>query len=255
VRSISLPAPEYSRFSAGDLAFAGRAWRMKADQEYLSAGVFAELTAGLLDDGIALETIDTFSTIVSDEVTHAALCDRLARELGNGNGRSKNPSLRTRLAGHGGNRRLEALSLLMIEGAIGETLSTALFKVSVDCSEEPRSKASFMQILKDELRHARASWSALKELLVTATDEERSRLQKDLAAAFGSLEQQNALPVLQRLARGEKTTDALVALGVIQLEERVAVFYRTIENTIFSKLERLGFDPKVAWTHRFQLCT
>src|SRR5882724_3575890 len=119
-----LPDAQLSPFSSDDLAFAASAWRMKANQEYLSAGVFAELTAALLDGGHAPVLAAAFGAIVADELEHVALCDGLSRELGNRDDRAPHDSIRARLAHHRGDRRLEALSLLMIEGAVGETIST-----------------------------------------------------------------------------------------------------------------------------------
>jgi len=108
-----------------------------------------------------------------------------------------------------------------------------------------------VRILHDETRHARACWEALRELLVTVSDENRSRLQADLVVAFGMLERQMALPILRRLAQNETVSADRVALGIVPLEERVDVFYRTVENTIASKLSEMGLDPRLAWKDRF----
>jgi hypothetical protein len=252
VKTSDLPAADFRLFSPEQMSFAARAWRMKSDQEYLSAGVFAELTAALLDEGGPLGMTAGFGRIVAEEIEHAALCDGLACELGDRQPRASRTSIRTRLAPCGGDRHLEALSLLLIEGAIGETISTALFRASAGHAQEPRSKACLSRILGDEAGHARFCWATLTTLLDGTSDTDRARLQAGLSEALGSLERQNALPILQRLDRGEAVPAELVALGVIQLEERVNVFYRTLENAVFSKLTALGFDAAKAWEGRFR---
>jgi hypothetical protein len=250
--SASLPAPELSRYAPSQVAFAARAWTLKAEEEYRSAAVFSEIVAGCLQIGAPLDLLAALARIVQDEIAHAALCFDLSVRFGAPAPAAALSRVQARLAAHAPDRERQALSLLVFEGAVGETVSAALFRAGRRGAREPCARAALSAILRDEARHGHVCWNAAAELLPGCSAEVRALLERDVSRSFGAFEQGAALPALQRLEAGEEVDPALVELGVIPLEVRVEAFYHAIETIALPRLSRLGFDARRAWEERYR---
>jgi hypothetical protein len=243
----SLPAPQLDGFTPSVRALAAEAWTLRAEEEHRSAAIFGALGAAVLVDGFALDLAGLVSGTVADELRHAALCAELAQRFA-----ASTPRVRmTRVV-----RRLErrpeprwrALAILFVEGAIGETISSALFNAGRHATTEPCSRAALAHIARDEARHARRFWEALATL--TLDDGDRARLQEEVRQAFAHLEQ-GILPSLRRLEAGEPFDAALAQLGVLAPERRVDAFYHALEVAVRPRLRHLGLDDERAWRDRY----
>ncbi len=245
----NLPAPEIDRFEPEAVRFSARAWTMKAEQEHRSAAVFAEAVSLLVDTGAPLDVVSALSRVVSDEVSHAELCTRMARVFG-----AENPVLtplpRTPLAPEA--RRARALQLLLVEGAIGETISCALFNAGRHVTREPLSRAALARILRDEVGHARVCWEALGVLGREPDGATLASFQEIARNALGTIEQSQMAPVLARLKRGDPFDPAWGELGVLPPEKRVEAFYGAIEKRVVPGLTSLGLDGEAAWRDRYR---
>jgi hypothetical protein len=213
--------------------------------------VFAEMHAGLLDAGAPLDLLRALASITQDEIGHASRCLDMAKELGGRPAEHRPELMRDRLKGHTDRRRM-ALSLLLIEGTIGETISSALFHAGRQLTREPLARATLGAILRDEARHARVAWQGMCVLAPTLAPDDREALQEELRLSMGSIERTQALPALRRLEAGEVLAPARVALGILPPEVRVDTFYRTLTRTVSPRLNRLGFDAELAWANRYQ---
>ena len=251
-RSTELPAPALNAYAPEDVTFAARAWTLKAEEEYRSAAVFSEVLAGLLELGAPLDLLSAIGRVVQDELGHARLCTSLARTLGAPEPTLELERVQARVATHP-QRSQAAVSLLLFEGAIGETVSVALFHAGRRGAREPCTRAALSLILRDEARHARVCWEAAQEVLPLCPPEMRAALELDLTRALGAFERGLALPVLQRLEAGEAVAPALVELGVLPLELRVEQFYQSIERLALPRLTRLGFDGQKLWRDRYRV--
>lgn len=80
--SSALPPPDVSRYDPAHVAFAARAWTLKAEEEYRSAAVFAEIVAGCLHLGAPLDLTAALERVVRDEIAHATLCLDLSVRFG-----------------------------------------------------------------------------------------------------------------------------------------------------------------------------
>lgn len=250
--AASLPAPDLDGYGADHVAIAARAWTLRAEEEYRSAAVFAEIVAGCLDTGAPVDVVGAIARIVEDEVAHAALCLDLAARLGAPAPVASLDRVRARLAVHAGDRALQAVSLLLFEGAVGESVSVRLFRAGRRAAREPCTRAALGAILRDEARHATVSWLAAAELLAALPAGARSALEQDLTRSLGAFEQSAALPALQHLEAGRSIDPALRALGVLSYEDRVEAFYAGIERVVLPRLGRLGFDAERLWAERYR---
>ncbi len=238
-----VPAPDLAGYAGEHVALAARAWTMKAEEEYRSAALFNEIVRALIHRGAPLDLQSAFGRVVSDELAHATLCLDLAARFGA-------PVPRLALERVTARVDVGVVMLVLFEGAIGETVSAALFHAGRSGTREPCTRAALGIILADEARHARLCWRAA-ELLIT----DRDALDDELARSFAWFERDGVLPALRRLDAGEMLDDELVALGVIPPERRVEAFYRTIERVVIPRLAMLGLDGQRAWDRRYRVPT
>jgi hypothetical protein len=246
-----VPDPELSPFTAEQVQFAARAWTMKAEEEHHSAAIFADLLSLFVDTGIPLDLLGCIARVVEDELRHTELCLDLARRFRTEPPRAR-PLPRASHPTTPSERRARGVSIVLVEGAIGETISSALFNVGRHVANEPCSKAALGLILRDEVLHARLFWEALAVLRAEMTSEDLDALQREASRAFGIIENSSILPILQRLERGEPFDPAWAALGVLPPEERVEAFYGAIEKRVRPRLDRLGLDADAAWRDRYK---
>ena len=244
-----MPPPSLDSFDAEQVAFAARAWTMKGEQEHRSAAVFAEAVSLLLFIGAPLDLVSAFSRVVSDEVLHTELCVRMAAALG-----AAPPAPRPLETGpvDAAGRRMRALRIVLVEGAIGETISSALFTTGRRIAEEPSIRAALSRILRDEVVHAKVSWEALAALVPGLAEAEQAALHEELRCALGAIEQDQMVPVLKRLERGDPFDGAWAALGVLPPELRVEAFYGALEKRVLPSLTKLGLDGAAAWNDRYR---
>jgi len=250
--SSTIPPPDVSRYDAAQVAFAARAWTLKAEEEYRSAAVFAEIVAGCLQLGAPVDLLAPLSRVVQDEIAHASLCLDLSVRFGAPPPAADLSRVNARLAAHGSDRGRQALSLLLFEGAVGETVSVALFRAGRRGAREPCTRAALSAILRDEARHSTLCWHAAAELWPECSAEARDALQRDLSRSLGAFEQGAALPALRRLEAGTPFDPALAELGVIPPEVRVEAFYGAVEGVALPRLTRLGLDGRRAWEERYR---
>ena len=245
-----LPDADLRAFSREQINFAVRAWTMRAEEEHHSAATFADALSLLTDADAPLDFLAHLTRIVGDEIEHATLCTHLARRLRSEEPRSR-PLARRSVASSVAARRAQGLALVLASGAVGETISAALFRSGHRSTEEPCAKAALGLILRDEVLHARAFWESLAVLLVDLAPEELETLQSTASRALGSLEHKIALPALQRLERGDPFDPAWAALGVLRPDRRADAFYATVERHVLPKLSALGLSGDAAWRDRY----
>jgi hypothetical protein len=245
---VALPAPSLGGYAPDQVAFAARAWTMKAEEEHFSAAIFADALSYLVDAEVPLDLLGGLHRVVGDELRHVELCLDLARRF-----EAPTPTARHlprhQVPSAPDERRARGRSILLVEGAIGETLSSALFATGRRVAEEPCIRAALGLILRDEVLHARFFWEALAALEPGERDKEA--LHREASAALGMIETTQVLPVLRRLEQGARFEPAWAALGVIPPEERVETYYQAIEGRVIPRLDRLGLDGATAWDKRY----
>ena len=249
---VVLPAPRLEDFTPEQIAIARAAWPMKAAEEYRSASIYAACASAAMYAGLPLDLVALVASTQVDELRHAALCASVARALGDATPIGASMAIvreRTRTD----RPRALALKLLLVEVAMGETVSCALFRTGRDGTTEPLIRAALSSILRDEARHARSGWEALGALEGELSREELDELQHEATAQLGLMEQSMALPSLRKLEANEPFDPKLVALGVLGPERRVEAFYAAIEGSVLPRLDRLGLDGKRAWTDRYRV--
>jgi len=221
---------------------------MRADEEYQSAAVFSAALDAVIAAALPRSIASGLAKIVGDELKHADLCAKLAEQLEAPSPTWRTDAVRARVANLP-EPRGRAISLLLVEGAIGETISSALFATGHNGTTEPAQRATLRTILSDEVFHARFCWQALARLDLGGDLE---AMQAETARALGGLEHSRILPVLRRLEADVPFDPAWEVLGVLRPERRVEAFYGAIERSVIPRLNRLGIDGENAWRHRYR---
>jgi hypothetical protein len=246
-----LPAPELKPYTGAQVRFAAGAWPMRAAEELRSARIFRALARAARASGMPDPWPARFVAGAHDEIRHARLSADVGARLG-----AKAPvhdpgPVRARLAGLP-DARTRCAALLLVELAIGETISMCLFRAGRRAAREPLSRAALHAILSDEARHQRLGWSGFEALWPRLDERRRAAADQEASRGLAGCERQVAQPAMQWLQRKVPFDPALGALGVLDPEVRVETFYFAVERLVLPRLARVGIDGQRAWERRYQ---
>jgi hypothetical protein len=251
MRATGLPAGFLAPYSDAQIRFAIAAWPMRAAEELLSARIFRPLAqaarAMCLPDPLPAR----FESAVRDEVRHARLCAVVGAKLGAPVPTCDARPVKTRLAPLA-EPLARLLSLLLIEVAMGETVSMYLFRAGRRASIEPLTRAALGAIARDEVHHQRLGWTGLAFLWPTLDGSTRALLQREAARGLAICEKQTARPAMLWLQAKQPFDRAYAALGVLHPEARIEAFYFAVERFVLPRPTRLGLDGDLAWRNRYR---
>ena len=144
MRTMDLPAPVLAPYTVAQLRFATAAWPMRAGEELRSARIFRALSHASRTVGLPDPWPIRFASAVRDEVHHARLCATVAAILAAPEPTYDARPVRARLASVP-EPLARLLSLLLVEVAMGETISMYLNRAGnrayVDASHAARRTA------------------------------------------------------------------------------------------------------------------
>ena len=246
-----LPAPALAGYDAAQVRFAAMAWPMRAAEELRSALIFRALAQAARAAAMPDPWPTRFAMAVRDEVRHTRLCATVGARLGAPRPRYDARPVQARL-GLLRTHLMRTASLLLVEVAMGETISTYLFRAGRRAAVEPLTRAALGAILSDEVRHQRLGWDALTALWPSLGDPLRAAVQREAARGLAAAEQQNARPAMLWLRRRQTFDPAYAALGVLNPEARIETFYFAVERFVVPRLTRLGLDGPLAWKNRYR---
>lgn len=240
-----------SLYTQEQLKRAGREWGQRAIAEYQSTAQFGQLLHRLTLLGAPLDMIGAATRLATDECRHAELCARLAEVLG-----GARPEI-----GHKGLSLYDdeelamacALSILTV-CCFGETLSVPILRTLAIVATDPLAKRVATVIAGDEEYHSRFGWEAFAYFAQQMEAEQRDYIQGLLPTMFRQFEYtcHGSPKMLTTLAETELVfEEGERNLGTLPSEAYAGIFYATIEDTLFPRLEALHFDPERAWLQRF----
>lgn len=244
------PPPVLAGYEEAEIAFARDAWPLKAAEELRSALIFRALARASARWPIGAAWTAQFVAAAHDEIFHARLCAATGARLGAPPPRYDAGSVRARLAPLADPTR-RACALALIEVAVGETISLAMFRAGRRAAREPLTRAALERILIDEVRHQRLGWSAMSAWWPALDEPDRAALQEEARAGLGAMEQQIASPALRWLQAGAPFNPKYAELGVLAPEARVEAFYAAVEQLVVPRLTRIGLDGSRAWRDRY----
>jgi hypothetical protein len=246
-----LPAPDVAPYSADTLRFACEAWPMRSAEELRSALIFRALYKASQRIDATGDWPARVASGVHDELRHSRLCAEVGAQLGMHRPKYDSAPVRARLAALR-DPLLRAGSLLLVELAIGETISTYLFRAAYRGAREPLTRAALRSILSDEVRHQRLGWDALADLWPALPEPLRTELQRHASLGLAGCEQQTAKPAMLWLKDRRPFDPAYAELGVLHPEHRVEAFYFAVERFVVPRLTRVGLDGTRAWDQRYK---
>ncbi len=252
VRGLAdLPAPDLAPYGGAQVKFAIAAWPMRAAEELRSARIFRALRQASLAAGMPEPWPARFESGMRDELRHARLCVSVGARLGAPRPTYDARPVRARLATLD-DPLLRTTSLLLVELAIGETISTYLFRAARRGAVEPLTRAALGEIVGDEVRHQRLGWAGFSALWPTLPDALRADAQREASRGLAACEQQTARPAIEWLQQKRPFDPAYASLGVLHPEARVEAFYFAVERFVVPRLTRLGLDGTGAWERRYR---
>jgi hypothetical protein len=245
-----LPPPALAGYEQGEVAFARDTWPLKAAEELRSALIFRALAHASARSPICAGWTERFFAAAHDEIFHAKLCAAIGARLGAPRPSYDAGPVHARLDPLVDPTR-RACALALIEIAVGETISLAMFRAGRRAAREPLTRAGLHRILIDEVRHQRLGWGAISAWLPALDRPNRQALQEEARAGMGAFEQQIAAPALRRLEAKMDFAPHYAELGVLAPEARVEAFYEAVERLVIPRLTLLGLDGQSAWDNRY----
>jgi len=246
-----LPPVDLTGFTPAQVDFAAAAWPMRSAEELRSALIFRALARAAGAANLPEPWMKRFAAMVVDEVGHARLCAEVGVRLGAARPRYDARPVRARVAALT-DPIGRTTAILLVEAAMGETISMALFRAGRRAATEPLTRAALSAILADEVRHQRNGWTGMAALWPNLSEPQRAALQLEATNGLAAFERQVAVPALRRLEAGEPFDPAFAALGVLAPEARVDAFYRAVEHLVVPRLTALGLDGARAWSERYR---
>ena len=246
-----LPSPDLTPYSTAQVRFAVSAWPMRAAEELRSAGIFRALAWASRTAGMPHPWPTRFAAAARDEVRHARLCVHVGARLGAPSPAYDARPLRARLE-RLPDPLLRTASLLLVEVAIGETISMYMFRAGRRRAIEPMTRAALHEILRDEVRHQKIGWTGLGSLWPLLTEALREHLQREAALGLAACERQTVRPAMLWLRDRQPFDPAYASLGVLHPEARVEAFYDAVERLVVPRLTRMGLDGPDAWQNRYR---
>jgi hypothetical protein len=211
--------------------------------------VFSDLLTLLADADVPLSIPRQAHAVVGDELAHADLCAEVAGKFGAPQPRPRPlPSVGVELAS-AEERRRRALEIILVEGAIGETVSCALATAAQRLTEHPDARAALSRIVEEGARHVCVFWDMFDALLAHGDGE---YLHDFVPIALGAVEQSQLVSALRVLDRGGVPFDPLWSkLGVLSPADGVDAFYEAIDKRVLPALTARGLDGSGAWAARY----
>jgi hypothetical protein len=250
-RRIDLPNPDLKPYSQDQIRFAAAAWPMRAAEELRSALIYRSLAQASRTARLPEVWTQRFEVVAREELGHARLCVVVGDRLGAARPVYDARPVRTRLATLV-SPLPRAIALMLVEVAIGETVSLGLFRAGHRSAVEPLTRAVLGKVARDEARHGALGWAGLAGIWPEVSEAEREQAQIEATRGLGAMERQIALPALRHLDAGSVFPPELAALGVLDPEARVEAFYGAIEEVVLPRLNRLGLDGDRAWDQRYR---
>lgn len=247
-----------SRGNEADREIAMRAWASRANAEYLSMALFAELSARAAEIGMPLEITCGLSRLVQDEARHSELCARVSSALGGTEAialPSEELSFRALSAPHTGSVSSTLGFARWVLGmfCVGEASSVALLDAMTKVAADDPCIAVVLETLhQDEVLHDRFGWAVAEMLVPTFNEEERDWLGSELAQALAFYEKLHAPDWLVSTSselpppEGERG----LRMGMLTSVEHARVFYERVERAILPRLDHLGIGAWEAWSLR-----
>jgi hypothetical protein len=251
MHTTDLPPPALAPYGDAQVRFAAAAWPMRAAQELRSALIFRALARAARVARLVEPWPTRFDAAVRDELRHARLCATVGALLGAAEPAYDVRPVRARLA-RLSDTHMRVAALLLVEVAIGETISMYMFRAGRRAATEPLTRTALGAILGDEVRHQRLGWTGFADLWPMLTESRRTAAQREATLGLAGCEQQIALPAIRWLEKRQPFDPAYAALGVLDPEARVEAFYLAVERLVVPRLTRVGLDGALAWKNRYR---
>lgn len=255
-RRQTIPWDDFDRtkYDPELVEYARHQWAGRAVAEYQSTAQFAQLLHRLTIAGAPINIIGAATRLATDECRHAEYCARMADALGGREDHQVDGGLS--LFEDEEDIWMAIYRSVLNVCCFGETLSIPMLESihMVATDELPQTVARI--ISSDEEYHARFGWDVLSWLTPEMSDTQLEWIQARLPYLMSHFEKVCAASpeVLERLAGQEvdvfEGSEDEPNLGTLTDEQYAAIFYHTLEHTIFPGLTELGFDAIAAWQQR-----
>lgn len=212
--------------AASERDFLARAWLDKARGEHASVASFARFLLHLMKLGSPPDLLLATTRAIEDEVRHARACFGVAARF---SGARTGPGpLDLRGVLDVADDTESILDAAIVEGCIGETISTRYAEVSLERTRDEGIRRVLARLVEDERRHSELAWQFVEWMLV--------REQSLLQTARASFERALTTPGGEGLVYEPEVADQF---GHLRAGDRMAVRESEIREGIRPRLSAL----------------
>ncbi|HAA57545.1 MAG TPA: hypothetical protein DCE42_22455 [Myxococcales bacterium] len=240
------------QYTNQQLAIAQSQWAQRAIAEYQSTAQFSQLLYRLTLLGAPLDMIGAATRLVTDECRHAELCANFSKIMGGGD---IDIAPETLSLYNEAPLMMACAKSILTACCFGETLSVPVLRVLAEVSTDPLAKRISTVIAGDEEYHSRFGWEALTYFLQQMNATQKDDVQMLLPTLFRSFERSchGSPEIFEQLVDTALTFEEGASnLGTLPSEGYAAIFYATVEDTLFPRFQALGLDPEEAWRTRYR---
>jgi hypothetical protein len=234
------PLEEDVREDDSVVRFAAQAWPLRAAEEDRSQAIFQEAGALAREVGLGEALATRLDHAARDEGEHRALCMHVGKAMRARAPRLDRSPVRARLRSLPGAPRQRLLSVLVVDVAVGESVSCGLFAAALDRTEDSLIRSALTTLLRDEAGHALLGWDCLAAALEGAPDEAKAWAREEAGRGLAALQQSMARSALRRAETVEPFDERLGAFGVLSPEARMQTFHDAVEKRVLPRLDALG---------------
>jgi len=237
-----------SLYSPRELARGRRAWELRTLDEYRSQVAFTEMLSEMTELALPFDILGAGIRIVRDEARHVELCRRMVLALGGDGKIDKTPTFVR------SNKKLSVreriLRCAVGSLCIGETISVRLLAAVRDEAKDDMARSVLQQLVEDESIHSRFGWRLFEHFVPSLTAKERKTIETLLPKYLASAEKS-----VKSSAKPAKSDNPLVSgpvmpFGSLGAEKRREIFYKSIEEDVIRRFDKLGFNAYHAWATR-----
>jgi hypothetical protein len=233
LRAFSERDPALQALPDDSRSVLGAVWERRAASELRVGGAFATIARELLETGAEPAVLRLAARAVSDEVTHAEICRRLAAQLLDRDVEWPPPAAVEVPAYAGtGAAHLPALHVVGM-CCINETIATAFLEASLLRARTPLIRRALRALLRDEVDHARLGWAHLASHWVDGAA--RTEVQRWLAPMVrAQVEKCLRVP----------SPDGLAEHGALGPDESRLAVLGAVRDLVVPGLARAGLDTR-----------
>ncbi|MBA2661281.1 MAG: hypothetical protein H0U74_03250 [Bradymonadaceae bacterium] len=230
-------------------------WAGRALASYYAMAQANDLSQRLITMGAPVEVFAGALQSLEDSYRNMVICAELSRRFENAEVRQVNPEHLVSF-NQSGDPMMAIYKSALVNFGFNFTLSVPIFDALGTIATNEAISDVCLTMAASLEEDAEYGWALLQWLGDHLSTEQKKQVRRELPRLMAVFE--------KRCFGGPETLDALAGteivveqgsanLGTLTQTQHAAIFYHTITETIFPRLDQLGFDASACWREHYRL--